>query len=201
MESILAVCPDTSPLQLWHQEQSHSTVAYVFVPTLQLARELMRVNSFLAIFLQLPGPPSWPDFINEICLQQKTPTFLITENLQAIGICGADAYPSHLFSLQKLEHLLTHTAMLPEEPSENLTIQWGEEIVMLTPIESLLFHQLYMQRGHLVPRQTLVNLLSCGDGHRSLDVHISHLRKKLGAQAITTIRHRGYRLNLKEASK
>lgn len=74
--------------------------------------------------------------------------------------------------------------------------------VSLTGSEAILAFDLFMQRGQIVSRQHLYELLGIDDAlmdTRRLDVHISHLRSKLALNAmngwkLSSIYQRGYRL-------
>ncbi len=71
----------------------------------------------------------------------------------------------------------------------------GEVPILLTPREYAILEYLALHRGKLVTRTTLYEHLF-DDRDTSLsnlvDVHISNLRKKLGAELISTQRGRGY---------
>lgn len=80
--------------------------------------------------------------------------------------------------------------------------------VALTGTEAILAFDLFMQRGRVVTRQHLYGLLGIEDvaiDTRRLDVHISHLRRKLALNAangwkLTSIYQRGYRLEFLEGT-
>lgn len=80
--------------------------------------------------------------------------------------------------------------------------------VALTGTEAILAFELFMQRGRIVSRQHLYQLLGIEDvaiDTRRLDVHISHLRSKLALNAangwrLTSIYQRGYRLEFLEGA-
>ncbi|MDR2114332.1 MAG: winged helix-turn-helix domain-containing protein [Bifidobacteriaceae bacterium] len=70
----------------------------------------------------------------------------------------------------------------------------------LTPREFGLLSALAAQPGQPVSRQTLLDASSggtdTGQGSRAVDVHVAHLREKLGVPgAIATVRGCGYALN------
>jgi DNA-binding response OmpR family regulator len=70
----------------------------------------------------------------------------------------------------------------------------------LTPREFDLLAALAAQPGEPISRDLLLKLGSegreLGEGSRTVDVHIAHLREKLGLPGvIATIRGRGYALN------
>lgn len=74
--------------------------------------------------------------------------------------------------------------------------------IALTGSETILAFYLFMNRGQIVTRKHLNNLLGIDDGvidTRRLDVHISHLRSKLSLNImngwkLTSVYQRGYRL-------
>ena len=71
-------------------------------------------------------------------------------------------------------------------------------MIHLTRQEQALFSVLEQNRGRVVPREELMEQAwgyPGGRSTRTLDVHIQHLRKKLGTtQHIETIYRIGYRL-------
>jgi len=82
-------------------------------------------------------------------------------------------------------------------------VQIGERVIAVTRVELELLAALARRRGRAVTRAWLVeNVLDPareGTG-RTLDVHVSHLRKKLGAHCpIETVWGIGYRLRGEEA--
>jgi len=73
------------------------------------------------------------------------------------------------------------------------------EPLALSPREVSLLEILLTHAEHTVPKQRLLDgLYAWGDaiGSNALEVHIHHLRKKLGPSAIRTVRGIGYRLQL-----
>jgi DNA-binding response OmpR family regulator len=76
----------------------------------------------------------------------------------------------------------------------------GEEVVELTAVEFNLLQELLLNAGTMIPRAELVRKVlgrSLSAYDRSIDVHISSLRKKLGhevngVERIKTIRSMGY---------
>ena len=71
--------------------------------------------------------------------------------------------------------------------------------VDLTPLEWRVVRRLADEAGHAVPRAEIARLIG-GDAGEASDnavaVHLYNLRRKLGRQAIETIRGRGFRLKL-----
>lgn len=85
---------------------------------------------------------------------------------------------------------------------KNKVISLNGTPVALTGTEALLAFELFMQRGRIVTRQRLNQLMGIDDvaiHTRRLDVHISHLRSKLALNAthgwkLSSVYQRGYRL-------
>ncbi|MDR2566141.1 MAG: winged helix-turn-helix domain-containing protein [Bifidobacteriaceae bacterium] len=96
-------------------------------------------------------------------------------------------------------------ARLPVRPEISLDLERRSVRVdgvarHLTPREFELLAALAAQPGEPVSRDELLKLgtegRQLGDGSRTVDVHVAHLRDKLGLPgAIATIRGRGYALN------
>jgi len=84
---------------------------------------------------------------------------------------------------------------------ESRSVRVGGEPVELTGLEFDLLLALIRRAGHVVPRANLLEHAGRGDvivNERAVDVHISHLRKKLGderARLIKTVRGVGYVLS------
>ena len=66
--------------------------------------------------------------------------------------------------------------------------------IELTGLEFDLLVTLMRRAGRVVPRSAMLQVAGRDEvvGERTVDVHISHLRKKLGAQLIKTVRGVGY---------
>lgn len=79
------------------------------------------------------------------------------------------------------------------------SVHCDQEHVVLTPTEFDVLQQLVTHHGQLVTKDSLsmhVMGRQLGPYDRSLDVHVSNIRKKLpqGAKRIETVRGRGYRM-------
>jgi DNA-binding response OmpR family regulator len=80
------------------------------------------------------------------------------------------------------------------------TVRRGEASVELTGLEFDILLALARRAGRVVPRETLLEEAGRGDtvvSDRTVDVHVSHLRRKLGddprvPRLIKTIRGVGY---------
>ncbi|GHD64751.1 response regulator transcription factor [Jeongeupia chitinilytica] len=79
----------------------------------------------------------------------------------------------------------------------SLTARRNGEVLNLTSMEARLLHLLLSARPRYLSREQietkLYGWLESGDSN-SLDVHLSHLRKKLGAGSIENVRGLGWRL-------
>ncbi len=161
----------------------------------------------------------------EVCkrIRQKSrvPIVMLTargdETDRVVGLeLGADDYVPKPFSPREL--LARMRAVLrramPEASSERLVVGdlavdvegrrvvLGDKHLELTGLEFDLLVALARRAGRVVPREALLELAGRSDvsvGERTVDVHISHLRAKLGddsrtPQRIKTVRGVGYML-------
>jgi len=147
----------------------------------------------------------------------SVPVIMLTargdETDRVVGLeLGADDYVGKPFSprelLARLRAVLRRSR--PEVMSESLTVSdivvdvparvasRGGQAVELTGIEFDILVALLRRAGRVVPRDALLSEAGRGDvvvGERTVDVHISHLRQKLGddpPQLIRTVRGVGY---------
>jgi DNA-binding response OmpR family regulator len=140
------------------------------------------------------------------------------ETDRVVGLeLGADDYLAKPASprelLARIRAVLRRVA--PRAPDERLVVgdleidpsarsaRIGERVLALTGLEFDLLLALAQRAGRLVSRDDLWNLAGRGDtvvGDRTLDVHVSHLRAKLGDDArdpkrLRTVRGAGYQLS------
>jgi two-component system OmpR family response regulator len=167
----------------------------------------------------------------EVCRRirekSRVPVIMLTakgdETDRVVGLeLGADDYVAKPFSprelLARLRAVLRRSQ--PEVLSETLRIgdisievsarqvRIGPESVELTGIEFDILMALARRPGRVVPRDTLLSDAGRGDvsvGDRTVDVHVSHLRRKLGddprsPRLIKTVRGVGYVLAKDDAA-
>ena len=152
----------------------------------------------------------------------NVPVLMLTakgdETDRVVGLeIGADDYIAKPFSPRELLARIRAVVrrVQPEAPSERLavgdiSIDLGRREVMrgtsrvdLTGIEFDILVALMRRAGRVVPRDSLLSEAGRGDvvvGERTVDVHISHLRQKLGddpkgPRLIKTVRGIGYVLS------
>lgn len=139
------------------------------------------------------------------------------EDISQILLAGADDYiikpPSITVLHARIKSLLRRTRLriqpIQKEVLGELVIDYRNQVILrngqavaLTGSESTLAMSLFIQRGQIISRQNLYTLLGISElavDTRRLDVHISHLRSKLGLNVmngwkLTSIYQRGYRL-------
>jgi two-component system OmpR family response regulator len=162
--------------------------------------------------LMLPRLDGW-ELLQRLRRSKKTPVLMLTardatrDRVRGLDT-GADDYLVKPFDLDellaRLRALIRRAAgqagdrielgeVVVEQAARRVTR--GGEPVALTPREYALFEFLALHRGQVVTRTTLYEHLF-GEEEDSLsnllDVHVSNLRKKLGAGLIVTRRGHGY---------
>jgi two-component system, OmpR family, response regulator len=164
--------------------------------------------------VMLPGLDGWT-ILQRLRKEKKTPVLMLTardttrDRVRGLD-SGADDYLVKPFDLPELFARLRALIRRTSEHSDNV-IQIDELLidiashqvflaglpVTLTAREYALLEFLSLHRGEVVTRTTLYeHLFDENDSTLSnlLDVHVSNLRKKLGAEFITTRRGHGYRI-------
>ncbi|UYB53670.1 response regulator transcription factor [Xanthomonas sp. AM6] len=142
-----------------------------------------------------------------------TPVLMITardaleDRVQGLDL-GADDYLVKPFDLEELSARI-RSALRRSSGNPSVVLAHGDveldpvakrvtragEAVALTAREYAVLHALMARKGHIVGRDQLEDALyGWGEEVESnaIEVHISHLRKKLGSELIATIRRQGY---------
>jgi two-component system, OmpR family, response regulator len=177
-----------------------------------LHKALVWEYDVIVLDLMLPGKSGWQ--VLETLRQKKTTPVLILTARDAIpdrvrGLDGgADDYLVKPFSLVELaariRSLIRRAAGHASATIEiglirinlsNRTVTKADEPISLTAREFALLELLALQRGKLITRSMIYDHIF-GEDDNSLsnlvDVHVSHLRKKLGTDLIETRRGQGY---------
>jgi len=90
---------------------------------------------------------------------------------------------------------LRHDALVLDVAGKRVSV--AGEPVALTAREFAILHALMRHPGHVVSRAQLEDTLyGWGDevDSNAIEVHVYHLRRKLGSDVIKTIRRQGYRM-------
>jgi two-component system, OmpR family, response regulator len=166
----------------------------------------------IVLDVMLPGLDGWT-ILQRLRTQKKTPVLMLTardasrDRVRGLDT-GADDYVVKPFDLEELLARLRALIRRAAGQTRNI-LEIGEVIidmaarrvtcaghqVSLTPREYSLVEFLALHRGEVVTRTTLYEHLFDEDDStlsNLLDVHVSNLRKKLGAEFITTRRGQGY---------
>lgn len=185
------------------------------------ARAALRAQPYDCVLLDrgLPGLDGDALLRTLRAARVTTPVLLITardaleDRVQGLDL-GADDYLVKPFDLEELSArirsalrrssgnpsvVLTHGPVQLDPVAKHVTRDG--ETVALTAREYAVLHALMARKGHIVGRAQLEDALyGWGEEVESnaIEVHISHLRKKLGSDLIATIRRQGYRLGAPE---
>jgi two-component system OmpR family response regulator len=160
----------------------------------------------------LPGIDGW-ELLARLRREKKTPVLMLTardavpDRIRGLD-AGADDYLTKPFDfeelLARLRALIRRSSGLGtslldiggvEVDTALRQVRSGGEVVSLTPREYGLVEYLALHRGSVVSRTELYeHLFDESDDTLSnlLDVHVSNVRKKLGAGFISTRRGHGY---------
>jgi DNA-binding response OmpR family regulator len=184
---------------------------------------MLETGTYEAVLLDvmMPGIDGL-EVVRRIRTKSRIPVIMLTakgdETDRVVGLeLGADDYLPKPFSPREL--LARLRAVLrranPEAPPErlaagdlsvDLTIREarkGDAVIDLTGLEFDLLAALIRRAGRVIPRESLLSEAGRGDvsvSDRTVDVHISHLRQKLGDDSrdpklIKTVRGVGYVLS------
>lgn len=166
----------------------------------------------IVLDLMLPGKNGW-QVLEALRKRKATPVLILTardavsDRVRGLN-GGADDYLVKPFSLVELtariRALIRRAAGQANSVIElgsisinlsNRTVMKADEPVSLTAREYALLELLALHRGKLITRTMIYDHIF-GEDDDSLsnlvDVHVSHLRKKLGAELIETRRGQGY---------
>ena len=203
-------------------EQEGFDVAVAADGLLALKAALTETPTLIVLDWMLPSLDGL-EFMRRLRQEQRTPVIMLTarteENDRILGLeLGADDYVTKPFSPRELvarvKAVLRRTESPPEGGDEILTagalhLDLGKRTVNrngvpleLTLLEFKLLHALMSQPGRVFSRDELLSRVWGSDFtgvDRVVDVHISHLRRRLGddpeaPMLVLTIRGVGYKL-------
>jgi two-component system, OmpR family, response regulator len=166
----------------------------------------------IVLDVMLPHLDGWT-VLQRLRASKKTPVLMLTardatrDRVRGLDI-GADDYVVKPFDLDELLARLRALFRRAAGQTRNV-IEIGEvvidtaarratrngNVIALTPREYALLEFLALHRGEVITRTVLYEHLFDEDDNtlsNLLDVHVSNLRKKLGADFITTRRGQGY---------
>lgn len=146
---------------------------------------------------------------------RKEPVLILTAqgdvDQRVIGLeSGADDYLAKPFALvevaarlkalirrrnDRMEPVITHGEIVFKP--ETRTVSFRGEEISLAPKELLLLELLLMNKNKVLSKETIENKIYSWDDEvqsNAVEVHVHHLRKKLGKQIIRTINKIGYTL-------
>jgi len=168
----------------------------------------------IVLDVMLPKLDGW-SLLHRLRESKKTPVLMLTardaarDRVRGLDT-GADDYVVKPFDLDelfaRLRALIRRSAGHPTNDIEvggivvalgARRVTRGGQAVALTAREYALLEYLALRRGEVVTRTALYEHLFDEDDNtlsNLLDVHVSNLRKKLGADVITTHRGHGYSL-------
>jgi two-component system OmpR family response regulator len=166
----------------------------------------------LILDIMLPGRDGW-SVLQELRKVKKIPVLMLTardavsDRVRGLDL-GADDYLAKPFSVSEM--LARLRALIRRAHGEAAAVieiadlqidtagrrvRRGGRTIQLTPREYAILEMLALYRGRLVSRTVLYEHLFGEDDDslsNLLDVHVFHLRKKLGSDLIVTRRGEGY---------
>ncbi|WP_263263844.1 response regulator transcription factor [Pseudomonas sp. RIT-PI-S] len=151
----------------------------------------------------------------------NTPVLILTargswaERIEGLK-AGADDYLGKPFHpeelLLRMQSLMRRSKGLPNHPQlqagglaldeATQTVVNGEEGIALTAVEFRLLRYFMLHPGQILSKGQLADHLYDGETERDsnvLEVHVNHLRRKLGREVIETRRGQGYRFGSNQA--
>jgi two-component system OmpR family response regulator len=216
---VLLIDDDTRMYELLAQYLGQNGITVSHAPDGGRGLAALEAHAYDAVLLDIMMPGM--DGL-EVCKrirakQQQVPILMLTargdETDRVVGLeLGADDYLSKPFSprelLARLRAVLRRsqpTAVADRLESSGISVdvsgreaRVGDRAVELTGLEFDLLVALMRRAGRVVPRDALLGEAGRSDtvvGERTVDVHISHLRQKLGddgGKLIKTVRGVGY---------
>jgi DNA-binding response OmpR family regulator len=166
--------------------------------------------------VMLPGKDGF-----EVCRELRkagvsTPILFLTarthESEKVMGLdLGADDYVTKPFSPRELRARI-RARLRDATPARGALLRFGDvevdetraevrragQPVEITPLEFKLLVTFLRHRGHVLSRDQLIDLAWGRDTYvteRAVDAHIVNLRRKVGAEAIASVRGMGYRFD------
>jgi DNA-binding response OmpR family regulator len=215
---VLLIDDDTRMYELLAQYLGQNGITVAHAPDGGRGLAALEANAYDAVLLDvmMPGMDGL-EVCKRIRAKRQIPILMLTargdETDRVVGLeLGADDYLAKPFSprelLARLRAVLRRaqpTAVADRLESSGISIDVaGREVrvsgkaVELTGLEFDLLVALMRRAGRVIPRDALLGEAGRSDtvvGERTVDVHISHLRQKLGDEAgrlIKTVRGVGY---------
>jgi two-component system response regulator CpxR len=224
MKQILVIDDDTALYQLVTEylEPQGYTIEAVYDGTVGVRRALSGEHELAVLNYRLPATNGF-EVLRHIRFHSRLPIFMLSARGDEINAIialqlGADDYlakPFNPFELvARIQALLRRTQVNPgqyqkcetlavgdiEIDSSTRTVRRAGEVVKLTVVEYSLLEKLLSAPGRIFERTTIVKEVLRRDLSpldRSIDTHLSNLRRKLGHQVngverIKTVRGVGY---------
>ncbi|MFL5344206.1 MAG: response regulator transcription factor [Hyalangium sp.] len=215
---VLLIDDDTRMYELLAQYLGQNGITVAHAPDGGRGLAALEANAYDAVLLDvmMPGMDGL-EVCKRIRAKRQVPILMLTargdETDRVVGLeLGADDYLAKPFSprelLARLRAVLRRaqpTAVADRLESSGISIDVsGREVrvngraVELTGLEFDLLVALMRRAGRVIPRDALLGEAGRSDtvvGERTVDVHISHLRQKLGDEGgklIKTVRGVGY---------
>ncbi|BCL59744.1 DNA-binding response regulator [Desulfomarina profundi] len=234
MKQVLVIDDDRELCELVSDflESEGFDVETVHDPHIGLQRALSEEHSLVVLDVMLPGMTGF-DLLRSLRLSSQVPVLMLTargEDIdRIIGLeMGADDYLPKPFNPRELVariHAICRRVQFVEKVEETTpsriqlddiiidvstrTVKQNNQDVRITAVEFSLLYELMKHAGNVMERNELTRKVLGRELEifdRSIDVHVSSLRKKLGhrvydRERIKTVRSVGYlyTLNLKDS--
>ncbi len=217
MDKVLLIDDDRKLHELLEEYLSSEAIELLYAPSGEAGLARLQRETFDAVFLDVMMPGlSGLEVLRKIRERHQVPVIMLTargdETDRVVGLeLGADDYLGKPFSprelLARLRAVLRRVR--PSQDQQYLSlggvtiwpearrVQVDEQQPELTALEFDLLQTLMRRAGRVVRRESLLGESGRADvavSDRAVDVHISHLRKKLGDRGglIRTVRGVGY---------